>query len=291
MIFSVIVPFLNEEVLIEECIRCLLNQTFDKRLYEIIFIDNGSTDRSPEIVRKHTTIKLLHESRRDPYLARNRGIEAAQGRYLAFTDADCLVDRHWLAKFHHGFEEFNADILLGRLRYPSPMSVFLASYEQYYDTKLAYLFQHQLRQRYYGHAGNMAIRASVFEAVGLFSGMPIVGDTEIMHNLLQQNPNAVVGYAPEAEVIHAEVRHFRQCLYKLFECGQYSETYAKSGSYRLLDLRDRLQVLKTCIADRRYEPGMIVTLVGTLVTGFISFEAGRWARRLRPGLSRVKIEP
>jgi glycosyltransferase involved in cell wall biosynthesis len=277
MIFSVIVPFLNEELRIEQCIHSLLNQTFDQRQYEIIFIDNGSTDRSAEIVRKYAAVRLLYEARRDPYLARNRGIEAAQGRYLAFTDADCLVDRHWLAELQRALE--NADIVLGRVLFPHPASAFLRTYEDYYHTKIAYLFQEKMRQCYYGHAGNMAVRASVFAAVGLFSGMPIVGDTEVIHKLLQHHPDAAIGYAPQVRVIHTEVRCFRQCLYKLFECGQYSETYSRGGSYRPLRFRERLRVLGGCIAGRRYNPGMIAALAGTLLMGFISFEAGRWTRR------------
>jgi glycosyltransferase involved in cell wall biosynthesis len=280
MIFSVIVPFLNEELFIEDCIHSLLNQKFDKYRYELIFIDNGSIDRSTEIIRKYTTIKLLHEPRRDPYLARNRGIETAQGQYLAFTDADCLIDDYWLAELQHGLEGLNADIVLGRLLYPSPTSIFVKGYEHYYHTKIAYLFQHKIRQCYYGHAGNMAIRASVFDAVGLFSGMPIVGDTEIIHKLLQQDPNATIGYAPRAQVVHAEVRHFGQCLYKLFECGQHSETYGKCSHYRPLHFGERFQVLKTCLADSQYDSGEILTLAGTLLLGYLSFAAGRGVRRL-----------
>jgi glycosyltransferase involved in cell wall biosynthesis len=288
MIFSVIVPFLNEELFIEQCIHSLLDQTFDKCRYELIFIDNGSTDRSTEIVRKYTTIKLLFESRRDPYLARNCGIEMAQGQYLAFTDADCLIDRHWLAELQQGLEKLNADIVLGRVLYPSPTSIFVKGYEHYYHTKIAYLLQHKIRQCYYGHAGNMAIRASVFDAVGSFSAMPIVGDTEIIHRLLQREPKATIGYAPQAQVVHAEVRHFGQCLYKLFECGQHSETYTQHGPYRPLRFGERIKVLKTCIADYQYDSGLILTLAGTLLMGYLSFEAGRGVRRLQgilPGVT------
>ena len=119
-----------------------------------------------------------------------------------------------------------------------------------------------------------------------FSGMPIVGDTEIIHKLLQQDPKATIGYAPQARVVHAEVRHFRQCLYKLFECGQYSETYSQSGSYRPLHFRERFQVLKTSIAGRRHDSGMILTLGATLIMGLFSFEAGRWVRRVQVLCSR-----
>jgi glycosyltransferase involved in cell wall biosynthesis len=88
MIFSVIVPFLNEEQQIEQCIQALLNQTLDTKSYELIFVDNGSTDRSPEIVRKYSAIQLLHETRRDPYLARNRGIHEAKSPWIAILNND-----------------------------------------------------------------------------------------------------------------------------------------------------------------------------------------------------------
>jgi GT2 family glycosyltransferase len=277
MIFSVIVPFLNEELRIEACIDSLLNQTFNNRQYEIIFIDNGSTDRSAQIVRKYPAIKLLYETRRDPYLARNRGIEAAQGKYLAFTDADCVAGRYWLAEFQKPLQD--CDIVMGRVLYPAPASVFLQCYEHYYHKKIAYLLQKKMKQCYYGHAGNMAVKASVFKAIGLFSGMPTVGDTEVIHKLLEHDPDAAIAYTPMAQVVHTEVRHFKDCLYKLFECGQYSETYSSHGSYRPLHFRERLRVLQTCIADRPYNPFMIAALTGTLVLGCISFEAGRLTRR------------
>ena len=278
MLFSVIVPFLNEELQIEQCIQALLNQSFDKKNYELIFVDNGSTDRSREIVRKYSAIQLFHEPRRDPYLARNGGIRAAHGEYLAFTDADCIPDSHWLAEFYKGLQD--ADIVLGRLLYPSPTPAFLRAYEHYYHTKLAYLLNQKLNQYYYGHAGNMAVRALVFETVGLFTSMPLVGDTEIIHRWLDHDPKAGIGYAPDAQVVHAEVQCFRHCLYKLFECGQYSETCQRHTSYRPLGNKERIAVMKTIIRDRR-DSGAIMTLAATLFMGLASFEAGRWSRRVQ----------
>ncbi len=115
---------------------------------------------------------------------------------------------------------------------------------------------------------------------GCFPGCQLSGDTEIIHKLLQRDPKATIGYAPEAQVVHAEVRHFGQCLYKLFECGQYSETYSKCSLYRPLHFGERFQVLKTCMADYHHDSGMILTLAGTLLMGYLSFEAGRGVRRL-----------
>jgi len=57
---------LNEERYIEACIKSLLNQDFDYNQYELIFIDNGSTDRSKDIVTSYSDILYLKEPKQDP---------------------------------------------------------------------------------------------------------------------------------------------------------------------------------------------------------------------------------
>ncbi len=280
MIFSVIVPFLNEEKLIERCLKALLQQEFDKQDYELIFIDNGSSDRSPDIVRQYP-VTLLHESHRDPYFARNRGVRMARGQFIAFTDSDCIVDRHWLTNLYHSFKTLHADIVIGRLLYPSPTSIFLECHEQYYHIKIKDICENKRTQYCYGHAGNMAVRASVFKQVGLFSGMPIVGDTEIIHKRIQQQPDANIIYESRAEVIHAEVTHFGHYLYKQFEIGQYSEAYSTVSTYRPLRIQDNVRLAKLCINTYHYGFWKMLVFGNTLVAGFLFYIAGRLVRRFR----------
>ncbi|MFC1852907.1 glycosyltransferase family A protein [candidate division CSSED10-310 bacterium] len=94
---SVIVPFQNAEKYIESCINSLLCQDYSNKDYEIIFIDNNSTDRSAMIVGQYDMIKLLNESSPGSYAARNLGIKSARGNIIAFTDADCLPCEGWLS--------------------------------------------------------------------------------------------------------------------------------------------------------------------------------------------------
>ncbi len=274
MIFSVIVPFLNEEKLIERCLKSLLQQEFDKQDFELIFIDNGSLDRSLEIV-KHYPVSLLHEPRQDPYLARNRGIEAARGQFIAFTDADCIVDRHWLTNLYQSFKVSNADIVMGRLYYPSPTPFTLKCQEEYYHIKIKDICDCKRTQYAYGHAGNMAVRALVFKQTGVFSGMPIVGDTEIIHKLIQYKPDASILYEPRAKVIHAEVTNFGHYLYKQFECGQYSETYRTVSTYRPLQIKDNIRLSKLCITTYNYGLWKILIFGSTLLSGFLFYVTGR----------------
>ena len=88
-IVSVVMPAYNVELYVEEAVRSILNQTF--RDFEFIIVDDGSTDRTPEILRTFTDprIRLLfNEKNEGNYPARNRGCRLARGKYIAVMDAD-----------------------------------------------------------------------------------------------------------------------------------------------------------------------------------------------------------
>ncbi len=284
-LFSVIVPFLNEEGWLPKCLAALRSQSIDPALVEWILIDNGSTDRSAEIVRAEPRATLLAEPRRDPYIARNRGILAARGEYLAFLDADCLADPEWLEAMQRELVKSDAAILIGYLAYPSPRSQALQLHEDYEDAKLRQVLESEPSACWFGHAGNMVVRADVFKEIGLFEAMPVVGDTEIIHRLRQRQSDAVVRYAPAARVVHAEVDSFRMCLTKTYEIGAHAETLARVSHYRTLSLAERLRVVGRCCRMHGYGPGRWLALWGVLTIGYAAFVAGRIARgvtRQRP---------
>src|ERR1700674_5334609 len=93
-LFSIVIPVRNEEENIRRCldsVRCL---KFAPELFEVIVVDNGSTDRTKEVAsafKEFLPLQVL--DRPDGYIAavRNAGAAAARGRYLAFLDADCEV--------------------------------------------------------------------------------------------------------------------------------------------------------------------------------------------------------
>ncbi len=127
--FSVVVPFLDESHWLPETLAALDRQTFPSASYELIFVDNGSTEDSAEIVGRHPRIQLLHEPRRDPYLACNRGIDAARGEYVVFLDADCQPADDWLGELSRSIDESPTDILIGGLLHPDHSPLMLRCYE------------------------------------------------------------------------------------------------------------------------------------------------------------------
>lgn len=85
---SVIVPLFNKEPYVARALRSILDQSFQD--FEILVIDDGSTDKSAEIVRRvcDRRIRLIQQENGGPGAARNRGIAEAKGEFVAFLDAD-----------------------------------------------------------------------------------------------------------------------------------------------------------------------------------------------------------
>lgn len=99
---SIIVPVYNVEEYLERCVNSLLHQDIDKSEYEIILVNDGSTDRSLEIAEKlkaaNESIVLLSQRNQGQSVARNKGIDIARGKYIMFVDSDDYIECNVLGK-------------------------------------------------------------------------------------------------------------------------------------------------------------------------------------------------
>ena len=113
MRFSIIVPVYNVEKYLSICLESILGQDYTD--YEIIAVNDGSTDGSLEILNKYKqkTKRLVVLSQRNRGLggARNTGIRNAQGEYLIFLDSDDYIDKSMLKETERVLSQYNLDIL------------------------------------------------------------------------------------------------------------------------------------------------------------------------------------
>jgi glycosyltransferase involved in cell wall biosynthesis len=114
MFISVVIPAYNEERYLGQCLEALRTQTYPAEQFELIVVDNGSSDATALIAQCHGA-RVVWEPMRGIGQARQSGVLAARGEIIAGTDADTIVPPHWLS---HIAWRFAADPALGGLYGP-----------------------------------------------------------------------------------------------------------------------------------------------------------------------------
>lgn len=102
MKLSIVVPVYNGEKHIEKCLKHLLNNKSDD--IEIVVVNDGSKDRTPEILDSYDNIKVIHQVNQGVSVARNTGIENATGEYILFIDSDDLFIEECFDSIHKCLE-------------------------------------------------------------------------------------------------------------------------------------------------------------------------------------------
>lgn len=109
---SIIVPVYNVENYLEKCLDSILSQTYKN--YELILINDGSTDSSATIIeryRKDSRISIISQNNMGLSEARNRGVQAAHGKYITFIDSDDWISKDYLENMIFCILKENADIV------------------------------------------------------------------------------------------------------------------------------------------------------------------------------------
>ncbi|MBB6430786.1 glycosyltransferase [Algisphaera agarilytica] len=109
---AVIIPHFNDWGRLELCLDALAAQTLPADCFEVVVVDNGSSDWKPEIVERFPFARIIKETKVGSYAARNAGINATTSKLLAFTDSDCIPDPSWL---EHGIKFLLDNPALGYL--------------------------------------------------------------------------------------------------------------------------------------------------------------------------------
>jgi glycosyltransferase involved in cell wall biosynthesis len=245
---SVVVPAYNEDAGLRECLNALLCLDFPREMYEIIVVNNGSTDSTAAIIDSFP-VRRVDEDLRGAAHARNAGTRAARGEIIAFTDADCIADEKWLKELLRGIEHEDIGCFAGEFL-PRP---FKGIVDEYVHNKMLI---HQETLLLYDPpvvaAGNAAYRRSVFDAIGFFDTSFDSGEDGDLSWRMQKQAGFRIQYNGAALVSHPHPSRMGEFLRRSYSVGKgvarfrmkhrgdFPELMTKRSSYGKLFLRSLL---------------------------------------------------
>jgi len=195
MKFSVIIPAYNESERIEQVIFALRKQTVNRCDYEIILVDNKSTDNTGEVALASGCDKVVNESKQGTNLARQRGVVESKGRILAFLDADCIPPTDWLEKIEYHLSKKGVYAISGPYDYEFEGLTRVAEvlYTNYFFSivdKLLYFFFRKKAGVMMG--GNFAASKETLEKIGGIPPFKFHGDDSAIAMLISRKVGKVL---------------------------------------------------------------------------------------------------
>lgn len=212
---SVAVCTYNRSNVLPKCLESLVDQTANTELFEVLIIDNNSTDDTKKIAEdfceKHANFRYIFEEKQGLSHARNRAIEEAQGKYLAYIDDDAVADKEWLEKIGSVIQNNKYIAAFGGPIYP------------WYNKEKPKWFKDEFATHYYGKqhfqlteqncpfglsGSNMILKIEILNKYNGFSaeygmngGKIAFGEESLLFNKMLKNRENIQ-YFPEISVSH-----------------------------------------------------------------------------------------
>ncbi|MFH1587675.1 MAG: glycosyltransferase [Candidatus Diapherotrites archaeon] len=212
MRISVIVPAYNAGKNIGECLKSLKDQD-TKHNYEIIVVDDGSTDDTEKIASKNN-VELISQKNKGPATARNSGAMAAKGEIVVFIDSDCVATKNWLDEMAAPFADPKVAGVQGA--YLTKQMEIVAKYVQ---IEIEERYERLKKHKSIDFVGSYsaAYRKSVFDEVGGFDeSFPIASgeDPDLSFKISKKKYKLV--FNPKAKVYHQHPTSMLEYLYTKF---------------------------------------------------------------------------
>lgn len=188
---SFIIPVLNSEKFIGKCIDNIITQMSDND--ELIVVDNGSTDRTLDIVRGYGRATILQFPKTTIAYRRNRGAEVATGNALAFIDSDCVLCQGWRENVDEVLTDEDIHATGSTCDIPHPSHWIERAW---YSRR-----PKRMTPAKYINSGNLVIRRDAFNAVGGFDENLVTDEDYDIGQRLNRNNFGVID-APQIRSIH-----------------------------------------------------------------------------------------
>lgn len=207
---SIIIPARNEENNIGALLDALLQQTYPATLFEIIVVDDHSTDATAAVVKKYPSVTLLQLTADSINSYKKKAIEtgiaAAVGQLIITTDADCIPPAEWLSTMAAFYTSQKASLIAAPVVFTNDHSV-LQVFQALDFLVLQGITGAAVYQRHLSmcNGANLAYEKKLFDDVGGFSGIDHIAsgdDMLLMHKIAKKYPEAVQYLKSANAIVH-----------------------------------------------------------------------------------------
>jgi glycosyltransferase involved in cell wall biosynthesis len=305
--YSVIVPSFNRADEIADLIDSVRQLSFDHNRFELIIVDDGSTDGTLQLLSdlktKPGALLNFHTQRNQgPGAARNTGMSKAGGDFFIFIDSDCTVPPTWLAEIDRALQESQADAFGGPDTYAENFPALLKAINY---TMTSFITTGGLRgkkgkklAKFYPRSFNMGLSRSLQEKIGGFGSLRHGQDIEFSHRIIQSGAKVI--FIATAPVFHKRRTNIRRFYKQVFNWG-----VARINLY-MIDRRmlEPLHTLPAAVTGLALiiiilafftEPARAMLVIGLVIAALIllvsMIDALRLYRQIKPALLLPLIMP
>lgn len=236
--FSIIIPFRNEAENLPQLFQTLEQLIYPKNLFEIILIDDDSSDNSvaicEEFQKKNSDLEVLILQNEKPQLAKKAaittGIHKSSKNYIATTDADCLLPKYWLQGFDRFIQQSNAKLIAGPVIFSEEKS-FLNIFQNidFMSLQAATIGGFGIENPFLCNAANLCYERKAFFKMNGFSGNEQIAsgdDIFLLQKLKTANLKVKFLKSRKSIVVTKAVEDFRSLL------NQRVRWAAKTSAYK-----------------------------------------------------------
>ena len=202
---SIIVPVYNGADTIAACLESVLGQDYPADAYDVIVVENGSTDDTTAIVQHFCTrhpVRLFHSHERGPAVARNLGLAMSEADIVAFTDADCIAHPDWLSELVKPYADPGIGGVGGAiLAYQHANRTVVETFSEECSPLVNFVSgENEFLPHLY--TANGSYRRSLLDEVGGFNPNLVTAEDVDLAWRIQLRTGARLHYAPQAIIYH-----------------------------------------------------------------------------------------
>ena len=305
--YSIIIPSFNRIDEIKEALQSIQNLKFDRDRFELIIVDDGSTDNTIEFLednksRVNFKLSFFTQKNQGPGAARNTGMENASGDFFIFVDSDCTMPENWLMEIDKLLSEEHADAFGGpdtyRDDFPPVLKAINYSMTSFITTGGLRGKKGKKLAKFYPRSFNMGLRRQLWVKIGGFGSLRHGQDIEFSNRILKSG--AKIAYVATAPVFHKRRTNIRRFYKQVFNWG-VARINLYIIDHSMLEPLHTLPALMTlisiiiCILAPFWEPVKFIFVYGILLAFIIlifsMIDSVRKYKELKPALFLPVIMP